>query len=109
MASPIVERLLAQQGGPRDGALLRFSIANALLADADVPGAIAACRAAVGFDPAYSAAWKLLGKLLAQDGDTDAAIAAYDTGIAVAHARGDKQAEKEMRVFLRRLQAKPSN
>ena len=28
---------------------------------------------------------------------------AYESGIAVAEARGDKQAAKEMHVFLRRL------
>jgi hypothetical protein len=33
----------------------------------------------------------------------DAALAAYRDGIAAAHARGDKQAEKEMTVFARRL------
>jgi len=51
----------------------------------------------------YSAAWKLLGKALQADGDKQGAHEAWESGIAAANARGDKQAEKEMSVFLRRL------
>jgi cytochrome c-type biogenesis protein CcmH/NrfG len=54
-------------------------------------------------DGDYSAAWKLLGKALAESGDADGAAAAYRNGIAAAERRGDKQAAKEMTVFLRRL------
>ena len=91
-------------GGPRDGALLRVSLANALLAQNDAPAAIEQLRAALKFDPDYSAAWKLLGKTLADTGDAPAAIEAYRNGIAAAVKRGDKQAQKEMSVFLRRLE-----
>ncbi len=90
-------------GGPRDGALLRMSIANALLVRAERATAIEELRAALRFDPDYSAAWKQLGKTLAETGDADAAREAYRAGIAAAITRGDKQAEKEMTVFLRRL------
>ena len=51
-----------------------------------------------------TAAWKLLGKALAEAGDGPGAATAYAQGIAVAEARGDVQAAKEMRVFLRRLE-----
>lgn len=98
-----IERLRAMRGGPRDGALLRMSLANALLANNDAPAAIVELREALRFDSGYSAAWKLLGKTLATSGDTAAAIDAYQSGIAAAVKRGDKQAEKEMTVFLRRL------
>ena len=54
-------------------------------------------------DPHYSAAWKLLGRALAEGGDAGGAIAAFERGIAVARERGDEQAAKEMGVFLRRL------
>jgi predicted Zn-dependent protease len=103
LPSPLITRLRAELNGPRDGALLRFSLGNALLSSGDAVGAAQAFRAAVGFDPQYSAAWKLLGKALEAAGDADAAAAAYESGIAAAQARGDKQAEKEMAVFLRRL------
>ena len=90
-------------GGPRDGALLRVSLANVYLGRAQVDAAVVELRAALGFDPDYSAAWKLLGKTLTE---TDAAAArdAYRAGIAAATRRGDKQAVKEMAVFLRRLE-----
>jgi predicted Zn-dependent protease len=103
MAADPLERLRAMCGGPRDGALLRVSLANALLAQDDRAGAIDELRRALGFDPAYSAAWKLLGKTLADSGDSVAAMNAYEHGIAAAIKRGDKQAQKEMQVFLNRL------
>ena len=60
-------------------------------------------RAAVLQDNAYSAAWKLLGKSLAQGNDIDGARDAYLRGIAAADANGDKQAAREMGIFLKRL------
>ena len=103
MNSDFIARLRAQLGGPRDGALLRFSLGNALLAHGDAVAAAVAFREAVTFDAQYSAAWKLLGRALCDCGDVAGARDAYARGIEVAHARGDTQAEKEMRVFLRRL------
>ncbi len=98
-----IERLRELCGGPRDGALLRVSIANVLLVQGDAAAAAIELRRALEFDPDYSAAWKLLGNALVAGGDAVAATAAYQAGIAAAVRRGDKQAEKEMRVFLRRL------
>lgn len=104
MNTGLIASLRQQCDGPRDGALLRFSLGNALLADGDAPAAIGELRRAVGFDPAYSAAWKLLGKACLDAGQTQAAAEAWRSGIAAAMQRGDKQAEKEMGVFLRRLE-----
>ena len=103
MQADAIDRLRAMCGGPRDGALLRVSLANALLAGNDTHEAIVELREALRFDPDYSAAWKLLGNALAEAGDTSAAADAYRSGIDAAMRRGDKQAEKEMTVFLRRL------
>lgn len=100
---PLSVRLRVQCDGPRDGALLRFSLGNALLAEGDAAAAIDELRRAVQFDADYSAAWKLLGKACLAAGDTTGAASAWQSGIEVAHRRGDKQAEKEMTVFLRRL------
>lgn len=103
MATPTLERLLLLVGTPRDGALLRFSLGAEYLKAGDPASAAAQLREAVARDPAYSAAWKLLGRALAQSGSAADALAAYERGIAVAEARGDKQAAKEMTVFARRL------
>ena len=94
-------------GGPRDGALLRYSLGNEWLKAGDPARAAEHLRAAVERDPKYSAAWKLLGKALADSGDPQAALAAYERGIAAAQARGDVQAAKEMAVFARRLRKQP--
>jgi len=109
MSEDKIAQLKEMCGGPRDGALLRVSLAQALLANDDRIGAVDELRRALEFDPAYSAAWKLLGKLLGERGDNAAAIEAYQNGIAAAIKRGDKQAEKEMTVFLRRLQQMGAN
>jgi Flp pilus assembly protein TadD len=102
--SSLIESLRAQCGGPRDGALLRFSLGNALLNTGNHAEAIEALRQAVTFDPDYSAAWKLLGKACLAAQDEAGAAEAWRQGIAVAQRRGDKQAEKEMTVFLRRIE-----
>lgn len=103
MNADTIARLRALCGGPRDGALLRFALGNALLASGATTDAAIEFRRAVEFDPAYSAAWKLLGRTLSDAGDTGAARAAWDEGIAAAERSGDVQAQKEMRVFLKRL------
>lgn len=104
MNANLIARLRQQCGGPRDGALLRFSLGSALLTAEDAGAAADELRRALDFDPAYSAAWKLLGKACLAHGDAAAAADAWRRGIAAAAARGDKQAEKEMGVFLRRLE-----
>lgn len=103
MNEALIANLRAQCGGPRDGALLRFSLGNALLGAGDATGAAIELKQAVVFDPVYSAAWKLLGKASLALDDKAGAAEAWRQGIAVAQARGDKQAEKEMTVFLKRL------
>ena len=94
-------QLLAQG---RDNALLRFGLGQACLQDGDAAEAADHLRQAVTHDPRYSAAWKLLGKALAQQSRTDEAAAAWRQGLVVAQERGDSQSVKEMQVFLRRLE-----
>ena len=104
MNDALIASLRRQCGGPRDGALLRFSLGSALLGEGDAAAASDELRRALAFDPSYSAAWKLLGQACLQAGQPQAAIDAWRSGIAAAAQRGDKQAEKEMTVFLRRLE-----
>lgn len=88
----------------RDGALLRYSLGNEYMKANDPAHAAVHLARAVAQDPQYTAAWKLYGKALLAAGRAADALAAWREGIAVAHARGDKQAEKEMTVFARRLE-----
>ena len=94
------EKMLA---AGRDSALLRFGLGNEYLKRDDAATAATHFARAVEFDPAYSAAWKLLDKARDAAGDADGAADAWRRGIAVAQAKGDQQAAKEMTVFLRRV------
>jgi predicted Zn-dependent protease len=102
-----IASLRAQCGGPRDGALLRFSLGSALLEAGQPEEARIELQQALAADPHYSAAWKLLGKACLTAGDNEAAAAAWREGTAVASERGDQQAAKEMTVFLKRLNQPP--
>jgi Tfp pilus assembly protein PilF len=104
LPSARIQALRAQLGGPRDGALLRYSLGTALLDHGDAAEAATQLHAALEYDANYSAAWKLLGKACLADGDTGSAADAWRQGITVADAAGDVQAAKEMRVFLKRLE-----
>lgn len=101
--NPRIESLQKMIGGPRDGALLRFSLGNELLKLSQFKEAAAQFQAAIDKDPQYSAAWKALGKALGEAGERQAAVAAYENGMAIAEAKGDLQAAKEMAVFAKRL------
>ena len=98
-----IDTLLKLVGTERDSAMLRLTLARLLADDADLERAEAHLEAALGMNPSYTAAWKELGKLRRQRGNATGAAQAWQKGIETAHAHGDKQAEKEMTVFLKRL------
>lgn len=95
------EKMLANGN---DNPLLRFSLGNEYLKANNMVLAVSHLRSAVAQDASYSAAWKLLGKALVQTEDFAGAKDAYAQGISAANAKGDKQAAKEMAVFLWRLE-----
>ena len=101
---PSLDALEKLLGSPRDNALLRHSIGLIHLQESRPAEATRYFRDAIERDPKFSAGWKMLGKALAESGDAPAAADAYRSGIAAAEARGDVQAAKEMKVFLRRLE-----
>jgi tetratricopeptide (TPR) repeat protein len=95
------ERMLASG---KDSALLRFSIGNEYAKVRDWASAADALANAVALDAQFTAAWKLYARALQEIGRPHEALAAYRTGIDVAKRKGDKQAEKEMVVFARRIE-----
>ena len=103
MSTPL-ENFLAMLDKGRDAPLLRFSLGNEYMKLNEPAAAAEHLRHAVMLDPNYSAAWKLLGKALAESHALPQALSAYQKGIAVAEARGDKQAAKEMTVFAKRIE-----
>jgi Tfp pilus assembly protein PilF len=93
------EKMLA---AGQDSALLRYSLGTAYQKAGEPERALDHLASAVEQDPGYSAAWKIYGKLLAEVGRLNEAVSAFETGIGVADEKGDVQAAKEMRVFLKR-------
>ena len=98
-----LEKLL---GTPRDGALLRYSLGLEHEKAGNLDRAAEHLQEAVRREPLYSAAWKALGRVFTQLERTSEALQAYRNGIEAAGKKGDRQAEKEMRVFARRLEKK---
>jgi tetratricopeptide (TPR) repeat protein len=96
-----LEKLL---GTPRDGALLRYSLGLEYAKAGNRERAAGYFRDAVERDPLYSAAWKLLGNTLKDLNRPEEALQAYRRGIEAAGKKGDRQAEKEMAVFARRIE-----
>ncbi len=104
MTSPLIERLERLLAGGKDNALLRFSLGSEYLKSGNAASACAHLARALEHDPGYSAAWKLYGKALADNGQAGEALDAYRRGIQTAETKGDKQAAKEMHVFSKRLE-----
>jgi tetratricopeptide (TPR) repeat protein len=96
-----LEKLL---GTPRDGALLRYSLGLEHAKAGNPERAVEYYRDALARDPLYSAAWKALGKALSELNRPAEALEAFRQGIEAARSKGDRQAEKEMTVFARRLE-----
>ena len=99
-----LEKMLAQG---MDNPMLRFGLGKGYLDAGDAERAVTHFRRCVELDPKYSAAWKLLGRALQICGNSNEARAAWEKGLLAAQAHGDKQAEKEMTVFLRKLDKAP--
>ena len=100
----MISALEKMLGTARDGALLRYSLGVEYAKTGDAARAAQFLRDAVERDPLYSAAWKALGRALESAGRADEALEAYRRGIEAARGKGDRQAEKEMTVFRRRLE-----
>jgi Tfp pilus assembly protein PilF len=100
----MISRLEELLGTPRDGALLRYSLGLEYAKAGEHARAAQYLRDALERDPQYSAAWKALGRSLTESGLQAEALEAYQRGIEAARAKGDRQAEKEMTVFMKRLE-----
>jgi Tfp pilus assembly protein PilF len=100
----VLEKLETLLATGQDSASLRFALASGYLREGDPRRAIEHAQVAVELDPDYSAAWRVLGQAqVAADEPRDAARS-FERGIEVAQQQGDRQVEKEMRVFLKRLE-----
>ena len=95
-----LEKMLA---AGRDDAMLRFGLGSAYFNRKEFDNAVPHLRACIAHDAGYSAAYKLLGKALFKIGKHEDAKTVFTAGLPVAVDKGDKQTEREMLAFLRKL------
>ncbi|MFW5926860.1 MAG: tetratricopeptide repeat protein [Wenzhouxiangella sp.] len=95
-----IEKLIDQG---RDSYEARLAAGQARLKSGDVDRAIEHLEQATGHRPDQTMAWQELGRACMEAGDAEAARQAWRRGLEVASANGDKQAEKVMTVWLKRL------
>jgi len=87
----------------QDSDMLRYTLGNAYYKEKQYDKAVEHLRAAVVLKPSYSTAWKVLGRVLADNEQYQDALQAYDAGLDAARENGDKQVEKEITVFRKRV------
>ena len=95
-----LEKMLADG---RDDAMLRFGLGSAYFNDKNYSAAIPHLQACLQHDEHYSAAYKLLGRSLAFTDKQAQAKTIFEKGLVVSAEKGDKQTEKEITVFLKKL------
>ena len=88
----------------RDDAMLRFGLGSAYFNENRFEEAAEHLSQCIAQDENYSAAYKLLGKSLFKLDRLDEAGEVFERGLESATAQGDKQSEKEIRVFLKKLE-----
>lgn len=104
----MVERLEAMLASGKDSMLLRYTLGKTYVEQERYESACEHLHAALAFDEYYSVAWKWLGKARLGLGDREGARHAWRSGVAAASARGDAQVNKELAVFLKRLDREDS-
>lgn len=97
-----IDALLGMLKRGNDSAMLRFTLGRALLDQKQPDQAEVHLRRAIELDPRYSAAWQWLTQCLLQLSQPEAALEVARQGIEAAHAGGDQQVEKILRVLEKR-------
>lgn len=101
--SETIEKFEAMLVKGMDSPMLRLTLGNAYWKSQKFDLAAEHLQSAVQQKPDYSAAWKTLGRVYADNGEPEKALEAYDNGLAAAAENGDKQSEKEITVFRKRV------
>ena len=101
-STAMIERFEAMLAQGKDSPMLRYGLGLEYAKRDEHDRAVEHFKSAVELDPGYSAAWKVYGRSLQALERWAEAAAVYEKGIDVAQGKGDRQAAKEMGVFLRR-------
>ena len=99
-----VQRFEGLLAAGKDSPMLRLALGTEYLKRDEADSAIRHLARAVDLDPDYSAAWQHLGRAFERVERPGDAAAAWRHGVDAAERRGDAQAGKVMRVWLRRLE-----
>lgn len=99
----LTENLEAMLAQGKDSAMLRFGLGSAYFNECRYDEAIPHLRQCLTLDNDYTAAYKLLGRALQKKGQTEEAKQVLETGLEKALASGDKQIEREIRIFLKKI------
>lgn len=91
----------------RDSYEARLAAGQARLKQGDLDRAREHLERATAFKPQQTMAWQELGRVCLERGDPESARAAWRKGVETAAANGDIQAEKVMKVWLKRLDRNP--
>ena len=92
---------MLEQGA--DNPLLRYTLGTLCLKAGEPENAVMHLQEGLRQDESHSASWKFYAKELAELGRLEEARNAYEKGILIAESKGDIQAVKEMKVFLKRI------
>lgn len=103
MTDAMLERLEAMLAQGQDNQLLRFGLGSVYFGQKSYRNALFHLKVCIEQEPTHSAAWKLLGRSYQALGLDDDAIRVYQQGLKVAQTNGDKQVEREITVFLKKL------
>lgn len=103
MSENTTEKFEAMLARGMDNPMLRLTLGNAYWQEGQLDKAIEHLKSAVEQKPDYSAAWKTLGRAYADGDQHQQALDAYDRGLECAAENGDKQSEKEITVFRKRV------
>ena len=95
-----LEKMLDQG---QDNAMLRFGLGSAYFNDKAFAEAVPHLRACLTQDATYTAAYKLLGKALFKLGESAEAKAVFAKGLPIAREKGDKQTEREILAFQKKI------
>lgn len=103
MLNTRIEQLIDLIKKDPNNTLFLYTLGLDYLKSGNAEKAIAPLKKTIELNPNYSVAYREFGKVFTQTNNKNEAIGIYQKGIEVAKNSGDTQAQKEMKVFLKRL------
>ena len=100
----LIENLENMLSSGNDSTMLRFGLGSAYFNEKSFEKAIPHLQRCIELDNSYSAAYKLLGRAQMHLNLMDQAKVTLEEGLLQATLKGDKQTEREITTFLKKLE-----